>query len=55
MKCELSLICIRPFAGFIKGQRITNKAEVKRLMKDRGHCFVQVRTIVRETAPGAAE
>jgi hypothetical protein len=47
LRCKLSLICIHPFGRFIKGQRVTDKVEVKRLMKDRGHCFVQVRTIVK--------
>lgn len=55
MKCKLHLICKIPLAGYTRGQRITDPAEIKKLTKDRAHHFVRVRTIVRENAPASTE
>jgi hypothetical protein len=48
MKCRLLLICIDPFGPYLKGDNITDPAEVKALLKYRDH-FAPVRSIVRST------
>ena len=36
------LVCTEPFHGYVKGQEVTDPAEVAKLMDDREHHFVRV-------------
>jgi hypothetical protein len=56
MRCRIHLICLRPFGAYAKGQRITDAAEVRALMRGRErYHFSLVRTILREIEPKAAQ
>lgn len=36
------LICVHPFGKYVKGQKVTDAAEVSKLLADREHHFVRV-------------
>lgn len=36
------LICVHPFGKYAKGQKVTDAAEVAKLLADRDHHFVKV-------------
>jgi hypothetical protein len=54
MKCSISLICISAFGRYRELDRVTDKADVRRLRKHTSR-FVPVFTISRDPAPAAVE
>lgn len=36
------LLCVHPWAGYEKGQKVTEPSEIARLLNDREHHFVRV-------------
>jgi porphobilinogen deaminase len=52
MNCKLSLICKIPIGAYAKGQRVTDEAEVRAIMRGRDrYRFALVRKVLREVAP----
>jgi hypothetical protein len=52
MNCKLSLICKIPIGAYAKGDRVTDEAEVRALMRGRDrYRFALVRKVVREVVP----
>jgi hypothetical protein len=45
------LICVHPFAKYIKGQRITDPALVAQLLEKRAHHFVKIAVPASATKP----
>jgi hypothetical protein len=55
-RCRLSLTCVRSIGKYKMGDRVTDEAEVRALLKCRDrYNFSLVRSILREIAPPAAK
>lgn len=45
------LVCVNPFGDYAKGQEVTDKGEVERLLNDREQYFVRVAMPEEEAQP----